>query len=412
MSLFWIGAAGLALLAWLMLWSPLVLVRRSRGPASARRENLTIHRERLRELEAQLAEGQLSASEAEALRAELDRSLLIDASEEVEKAGEREPVGRRWLAPLVLSVCVPLSAWLMYDRLGAVRDWQLAREIDAIAAEPDPARRDRQIGRLVIRLEDKLERDPDDTTARYLQARTLMELGRYPEAVASYAELARANPEAPRILAEYAQARYAASDRVLGPETADILRRVVALDPGNQMALGLLGLGAFHHENYAEAVHYWEQALAATRDPAGQQALQAGIDRARERMGLAPADNEAEAGPRIEVRVSLGPAPVENLAGNEVVFVFARPAGGPKMPLAAVRLPVGELPASVVLDDSQAMMPSMKLSTASGPVEVLARLSRSGQPVPQSGDWQSEIVTVRPGEVRQPVALRIAEPVP
>ncbi len=412
MSAFWSGAVALAVLALLTLWVPLVMLRRAKEPPGARSENLYIHQERIDELQAQLAEGQLEADYAARLQAELDRTLLLDA----EDAGPSPtvPAGsvkgwRAWLVPVVLSVCVPLAAWQMYDRLGAARDWQLTQRMAAISAESDPALRMQQLGRLVSDLEAKLEREPAQVQARYLLARTQMELGRFPEAVQAYSRLVSDAPDAPQLLAEYAQARYAASGRVLGPETADILRRVVALDPGNQMALGLLGMGAFNHQDYAAAERYWQQALRATADPAGQRALRAGISQARERMGLPPAAEPEGVALRVAVDVS---AEVRaSLSGDEAVFVFARRTGGSRMPLAAVRLQVSELPATVILDDSRAMTPAAQLSDAEQ-VDVLARISRSGQAVPQSGDFQSAVAVVRLPDGTGDVRLLVSEKVP
>ena len=92
------------------------------------------------------------------------------------------------------------------------------------------------------------------------------------------------------------------------------------------------------------------------------------------------------------------------------VFVFARAASGPPMPLAIQRLTVGQLPATITLDDSNGMLPNMKLSDFPQ-VVIGARISRSGDPIAHSGDWQtfSPPVDVKRKEA---IALTIDQSVP
>jgi hypothetical protein len=91
--------------------------------------------------------------------------------------------------------------------------------------------------------------------------------------------------------------------------------------------------------------------------------------------------------------VSLDAAMQNQVNANDTVFVFARAASGPPMPLAAFKTTVSELPLEVTLDDSMAMMPQMKMSGFEQ-VIVTARVSRSGQPMAGPGDLTSEAVTV------------------
>lgn len=92
------------------------------------------------------------------------------------------------------------------------------------------------------------------------------------------------------------------------------------------------------------------------------------------------------------------------------VFVFARAASGPPMPLAIQRLTAGQLPTTITLDDSNGMLPNMKLSDFPQ-VVIGARISRSGDPIAHSGDWQtvSQPVDVKRKEA---IALTIDQSVP
>ena len=89
-----------------------------------------------------------------------------------------------------------------------------------------------------------------------------------------------------------------------------------------------------------------------------------------------------------------------NLAGKgsatDTLFVFAREMSGPPMPVAIVRATKKDLPFTFRLDDSNSMMPSRKLSDV-GTVVIVARLSKSGQAMPQSGDLEGISQPVKPG---------------
>ncbi|HEX7025682.1 MAG TPA: c-type cytochrome biogenesis protein CcmI, partial [Gammaproteobacteria bacterium] len=74
---------------------------------------------------------------------------------------------------------------------------------------------------------------------------------------------------------------------------------------------------------------------------------------------------------------------------------YAKAASGPPMPLAIVRTTAGQLPLSVTLDDSQAMMPQMKLSSFNQ-VIINARISKTGNATPSPGDLQGVSATIDP----------------
>ena len=110
------------------------------------------------------------------------------------------------------------------------------------------------------------------------------------------------------------------------------------------------------------------------------------------------ADSQAApAAGSLKVTVSLSPELAGKAAPNDVVFVFARAANGPRMPLAVVRKQVKDLPATIVLDDSSAMSPEMKLSSVPE-VIVVARVSKSGEATPQPGDLEGMSAPVKTGQ--------------
>ena len=86
----------------------------------------------------------------------------------------------------------------------------------------------------------------------------------------------------------------------------------------------------------------------------------------------------------------IGPDMAANASAEDTVFIFARASQGPRMPLAMVRTQVKNLPMEFSLDDSQAMMPAMTLSKFAS-VDIVVRVSKSGQAMPASGDLEGVV---------------------
>jgi cytochrome c-type biogenesis protein CcmH len=106
--------------------------------------------------------------------------------------------------------------------------------------------------------------------------------------------------------------------------------------------------------------------------------------------------SSTKAGATLKVAVSLSPAMAKQAAPDDVVFVFARAVNGPRMPLAIVRKQVKDLPATIVLEDSQGMSPEMTLSSVPE-VIVVARVSKSGMANAQNGDLEGMSAPVKKG---------------
>jgi cytochrome c-type biogenesis protein CcmH len=112
----------------------------------------------------------------------------------------------------------------------------------------------------------------------------------------------------------------------------------------------------------------------------------------------------------IGVAVSVDPSLQASLESSDTLFVFARAAEGPPMPLAAVKGTAGDLPAAITIDDAAMLRSGDKLSQYAE-LTITARITRSGQPMAASGDMQSDSVTVRPGYDKS-VSLVINQRIP
>nr|HET7858471.1 tetratricopeptide repeat protein [Caldimonas sp.] len=285
-----------------------------------------------------------------------------------------------------------------------------------------------QIQAMVDQLAARLEKNPNDAKGWVMLARSYTVLGRFEQALPAYAKAVELVPDNAQILADYADTVAATKGTTNNPQTIALIDRALALDPKHPKALALSGTLAFERGDYVKAIADWqtivdllppgsefaerirssiadarERATAAgTALPAAASASAAVAARAPTATTTAPGKSAANAG-AVSGVVTLDPALAAQASPDDAVFVFARPAGG-RMPLAVLRKTVRDLPLSFTLDDSMAMSPAAKLSSATQ-VTVGARISKSGTAIAQPGDLAGETTGVAPGATG--VAVRI-----
>lgn len=300
------------------------------------------------------------------------------------------PLRRQRQALLPVAVLgLAVAAFALYRIVGT------PAAIDQVAAQA-PATLDEA----VIALEATLERNPNEPEGWRLLGRSYAAQERFAEAQEAFAEAVRLMPDEPTLLVEAAQSRlYASPQRRLDADAVALLQRALAIDPNHQRALWFLGVAQRQAQQPAEAARTWESLLAKV-DAGTARTLRVQIDSARAEAGLPPlaaepgADVDASPGVALTIKVSLDPGAASNarLPADAVVFVVARVPGSP-MPVAVERHTLRELPLTVTLDDSDSLMPTGKLSSLQQ-VEVLARVSVSGDASRQQGDLESDVVRV------------------
>jgi hypothetical protein len=141
--------------------------------------------------------------------------------------------------------------------------------------------------------------------------------------------------------------------------------------------------------------------LEGTSQPiqSGGEGIAVVIDHERmDKESAAPAPLASQTGQPRAIRgtVTVAPSLAGKASATDTLFVFAREMSGPPMPVAIVRATKKDLPFTFQLDDSTSPMPSRKLSSA-GPVVIVARLSKSGQAMPQSGDLEGTSQPIQSG---------------
>ena len=247
----------------------------------------------------------------------------------------------------------------------------------------------------IARLETDLQRDPRQPDGWLLLGRTYAGLERYGDARDAIARAAKLLPEDDAVQVEAAQASArAAPDRRFDAAAVQTLRDVLARNPDHQHARWYLGIAQRQAGDDAGAVATWTPLLPLL-DGAAADALHTQIAAARTAAGMPADDASATTAPgahALRVRVRLDPAGA-TLPGDATVFVIARQPGGPPMPVAVQRHPVSALPLDIVLGDGDSPMPTQPLSALDS-VELVARISRSGDATRGAGDLESAPVQV------------------
>ncbi len=377
MILFWAIGGALAALALLLVLRPL-FARRGGARVSRKSANIAIYRDQQRELDADLAAGKIAQADHARARTELESRLLEEVGA-AEGAAPRR--GGRGGAVLV-GVAVPACALAIYLFIGTPGAIDPRAGPNAVSAA--------QIEAMVERLAARLRENPEDADGWKMLGRSYAVLQRFPEAVDAYAKAAVRAPRDAQLLADFADALAMARGQSLQGEPEQLVRRALEIDPKNLKALALAGTVAFERKEFKAAADYWQRMLPLVPpDSEDARTVRENVEEARKLAGVSAVARP----PGLRGTVRISPQLKEKFAPGDTVFIYARAADGPAMPLAVLRRSAGELPVDFALDDSMAMAPGMALS-AHPRIVVTARISRSGSAKPQPGDLQGASVPV------------------
>jgi cytochrome c-type biogenesis protein CcmH len=401
-----IVVATLGVLLWPLLRGPAQAVATADDSAQS---NLRILRAQLRELDDELAAGSLDATQHAAARAEIERRVIEETAASAPPA--RASAGCK--SALALALALPLAAVVLYAQLGsrdALNPAVVAGNVPTTPATPA------ELQAAVQQLAATLKAEPDNAEGWTLLGRSYIELERYTDARDAFAQAVQRRGDDPDLLADYADALARSNNRNLSGEPEQLLARALAINPDHGKALALSGAAAMARGDPDRALAHWTKLRARLApDTPMVQGLDIAIDRARAAKGLPPLSQQpappamaaapaaAPNGPALRVTVALAPELAARVQPGDTLFVFARAAEGPRMPLAVSRQALAgapQQPIVVQLDDSQAMTPQAKLSLASR-VVVAARISRQGSAMPSAGDLEAESAPMAPsGEVK------------
>jgi cytochrome c-type biogenesis protein CcmH len=393
----WFILVAIALTGAAVLFLALPLLRPGRRAVESRREaNVSVYRDQFSELERDLESGTLTSEQYAQTRTELEQRLLNDV--ESTAPPKTEPSHSARLTALVVAIAVPFCAGLLYLYLGNPQGLTAPKHttVDASSITVD------QFKDMTEKLAARMEQKPDDAVGWMMLGRAYKALERYPDAVKALQRAEKLEPRNPEILVEYAEALALNNGRNLQGEPIRLLERSLQIAPDNEKALSLAGAAAFARNDYATAVRHWQRLVAKLpADSELGRALSSAIAEAKARaagkaVGEGSPQRPSNASKTVSGTVRLSPSFTARASPEDTVFIFARAAEGPKVPLAVLKKQVKDLPLSFKLDDSMAMTPGLELSSFPR-VVVSARISKSGSATPRAGDLEGQSPAVEPG---------------
>ena len=358
-----------------------------------------ILKSQLRQLKDLHQSGALPLAYYQESKAALERrlvDLIVDGSPDAPNPTHPRKPGAKLLVALLLAVLAIAIAGYSTTRPSVPT--QDGSPPDSNAEAPH-ATDSAQMERMTEQLAARMAEQPGDSSGWATLARSYGVLGKHPEALKAYEKAVALRKDDAALLADYADSLAVQNNRSLEGKPMQQVQAALKIDPKHMKALALAGTHAFDQRDYALAVQYWGRAVQS--GPAGHpmvQSLTAALAEARNLAGLPAADPTALADTAtVSGTVTLSAALARQAQPDDTVFIFARAAEGSRMPLAIVRKQVRDLPFAFTLDDNAAMSPANALSTVAGKIVIGARVSKTGNAMPQPGDLSGQSAPVSVG---------------
>jgi len=412
-SLFWVLAILLLIVGIVFLVAPLFRGRVSLS-VDYKDSNLEMYNSKVEELVLDLKEERIDKDHYDLAVKELDHELLLDVpveTTEKEEASNDVATMPRVIVASVVVLFIPVFSVLLYLQLSTGID----KESQIIAVnqsmqqqalgEQDQSQQNIEL--MIETLATELYKAGGTLEEWSMLGRAYKKINRYKESSAAFAEALKIQPDA-RLHLERAEALALLNGQSFVGEAKDEIMKALELEPNSINVLWFAGVAEFQSKHYGESIDYLIRLSAvAKEDEEIDQSIRHYISIAREHLiaggtnvasvdellgttSSASAESLSNKTPiksaRLEVVVDINSNVRKKFSSDTVVFVYAKAKQGPKMPLAAQRIKLGDLPTTVFLDDSMAMMDGMNIS-AFPSVVVSARVSKTGSAISQQGDY-------------------------
>ena len=404
MTTFWIFIALVLFVGLMLIWIPhfrqqKLLIAEEAGVR--RQTNLELFNERLAVLEKEFHEELLDEAEFNALKKELEISLLQDIKQASDDSLVNSIKPKTILWPSMMSICLVAISGYMYQHLG---DFQNIGNVES--ANPHAGMDAAQImAQRVQMMEAQVKAEPENSQAWFTLGHAYVSANQYDKAIAAFDKVIALVGKQAELLGPKATAMYYKAGQQMTPQIQAIIDESLAMDAQDPSTLLLVGMDAFFAADYKKAIASWQAILDSDRTDVDRTALMNAIETANLRMqsetaGMPDDDAhkqvKASSVKSVNITISIAAELAAKASPEDTIFIFARATEGPKVPLAATKVSAESLPITVTLDDSSGMSGDTKLSDAAN-VEVIAVLSKHGNIKPQTGDIQGKINTVAVG---------------
>jgi len=410
----------------IMVW-PLLRVN-NKAMLAYRQSNLEINRQKFEELDLDLKEGRIDEAMYRVAREELDRELLVDIPEENVDTAAQHYTGtaqRQPAAAMIIALFIPAAAFLLYLQLGM----HSASDEDFVASHPSAQQPGQQqvqgemdIAVMAERLSQRLQQEGGSAEDWAMLGRAHKYLQEYALAAKAFDVALKEDTENSQLMLEMAEVLALENNREINEQARSLIMRAYELAPEDPNSLWFAGVAEFQAGNFQQAIDrlvellpmamgeedVMKSVIAIVSESRKELVAQGrempeleellGIKQLVQQMSAeraadngvaetpAAAPAAAVSGRTITVKVDVDDLARSRFGAGDTVFIYAKAKQGPRMPLAVQRLVLSDLPATVTLDDSMAMVEGMNLSSFD-PVVVSARISRAGSAIAQAGDY-------------------------
>ena len=420
--MFWIISAIFIMIALAFIFPAL----RSKDaiPDVADQQNIVIAREQLNELEMRFEQGEVDADAYQSARDELEQSLFDDlkGGEPIFESVSNKPSISHWFILLLIPV-ITIPVYLKVGNLNFTKELDSKQAAIKATGSSIPLNAEGQpdMDVMIARLKEEMEKNPTDPQGWYMLGRANMSEKRFEDAADAFEKSLALRPDLANTMLSLADALSMANKGQLKGKPRALVKKALAIEPRNVTALWLSGMAASQEAEYIEAINRWEEILPLLSErPKEKVAVNDLIAEAKSRLSAEQKQQleldkkntlktstasvtesnakktSATENKGVNVSITLSKALMDKVSPEDSIFIYAKAMQGPPMPLAAVRKQVKDLPIKLVLNDEMAMMPSLKLSSFEQ-FTVGARVSKSGQAIPQNGDFYAEKTEIKAG---------------
>lgn len=384
-----------------------------------KQQNIRIVREQMAELESSFERAEVDSEQYSDRRSELEQALLLDVGEDNLGDSSKDGLGHSdspkrvpssvsitsWFSAGILLLAVPATAIALYMYLGTPNAVELAK-VPPKPEIPMTAEGKPDVDKLVANLHAKMRVNPENAQGWYMLGRSYMLMQQYDGAIEAYENLYRLQPEDADVMLMLADSLSMKQQGKMIGRPEILINKALAKVPDNTTALWLSGMALEQQGRLQEALVRWQVLHPMLNGKEGEQVqLDILISRVEKKIAAANSGDVpksivtsstnsdistdkmvvAKSVAQVTVNVSLDEKFKAQVAPEDSVFIYAKAQSGPPIPLAAHRLQVKDLPVTIILNDSMAMMPQMKLSMFPTLI-VGARVSKSGNAISQNGD--------------------------